>query len=219
MFIGHYAIAFAAKRLAPGASLGTLFLAAALVDLVWPLLLLGGVERAAIRPRGSGFSALVFDHYPWTHSLLACALWALALGVGYRLLRRDTRAALVVGALVLSHWLLDVLTHPPDVLLWPGGQTKVGLALWSSVPATLSVEGSLFALGVALYLRSTRARDWTGEAGFWVLIGFLLAAYLGAAFGPPPPSLAVLAGTGLAAWLVVLWGYWIDRHRGVSVPN
>lgn len=217
MFIGHYAVAFAAKRLAPATSLGTLFLACELVDLVWPMLLLGGVEHVQVRAEDSRFSPLVFVHYPWTHSLLACALWALALGVGYRLLRHDSRAALVVGAVVLSHWLLDAIVHRRDLPLLPGGQTKVGLDLWSSIGGTLAVEGGLFALGVALYLRATRARDWTGEAAFWVLIAFLIAAYLGAAFGPPPPSLAVLAGTGLAGWLIVAWGYWIDRHRSMSL--
>ncbi|HVB49621.1 MAG TPA: hypothetical protein VNF69_14660 [Burkholderiales bacterium] len=217
MFIGHYAVAFAAKRLAPATSLGTLFLACELVDLVWPMLLLGGVEHVQVRAEHSRFSPLVFVHYPWTHSLLACALWALALGVAYKLLRHDTRAALVVGAVVLSHWLLDAIVHRRELPLLPGGQTEVGLDLWGSIGSTLAVEGGLFALGVALYLRATRARDWTGEAAFWVLIAFLISAYLGAAFGPPPSSLAVLAGTGLAGWLIVAWGYWIDRHRSMSL--
>ena len=219
MFIGHFALAFAAKRLAPGASLGTLFLATQLIDLIWPVLLLAGVERVTIRPEGGGFSSLAFVHYPWTHSLLACALWALTLGLGYRLLRRDARVAWVIGALVLSHWLLDAVVHPPDLPLWPGAQIKVGLDLWRSGALTMALEGSLLAAGVALYLRCTRAKDWTGEAAFWVLMAFLITAYIGAAFGPPAPSVAVLAGTGLAGWLIVLWGYWIDRHRSANLAH
>jgi len=215
MFIGHYAVAFAAKRAAPVASLGTLFLACELVDGVWPVFLLLGIERVEIRPGDTAFTPLAFVHYPWTHSLLMCAAWALALAAAYRLVRPDTRAALAVGAVVLSHWVLDAIAHRPDLPFAPGGAARIGLGLWNSIPGTLLVEGGMFAAALALYLRFTRARDWTGLIALWAFIAFLIAAYLGAAFGPPPPSVTVLAWTGLAGWLTVPWGYWIERHRQV----
>jgi membrane-bound metal-dependent hydrolase YbcI (DUF457 family) len=215
VFIGHYAVALAAKRAAPVASLGTLFLACELVDGVWPAFLLFGVEQVEIRPGDTAFTPLAFVHYPWTHSLLMCALWAVALAAAYRLVRPDLKAALVVGAVVLSHWFLDAIAHRPDLPLVPGGSARIGLGLWNSIPATLLVEGGMFAAALALYLGFTRPRDRTGSVAFWAFIAFLIVAYLGAAFGPPPPSLEALAWTGLAGWLFVPWGYWIDRHRQV----
>jgi membrane-bound metal-dependent hydrolase YbcI (DUF457 family) len=216
MFIGHYAVAHAAKRAAPEVSLGTLFLACELVDGVWPAFLLLGIEQVEIRPGDTAFTPLAFVHYPWTHSLLMCAVWALALGAAYRLVRPDTRAAVVVAMVVLSHWMLDAIAHRPDLPLVPGGEARIGLGLWNSIPGTLIAEGALFAAALVLYLRFTRARDRTGTVAFWALIAFLVVAYLGAAFGPPPPSVQALAWTGLAGWIFVPWGYWIDRHREVT---
>ena len=117
-----------------------------------------------------------------------------------------------------SHWLLDLLTHRPDLPLAPGFETRVGLGIWESLPATLLVELGLFALGVALYLRATRAADRTGTIALWAMVGFLLLAYAANIFGPPPPSMSAVAWAGNAQWLLVAWGYWIDRHRQARGP-
>jgi len=213
MFIGHFAVAFAAKPVAPGASLGTLFLAAQFLDGLWPVLLLLGIERVEIHPGDTAFTPLNFVHYPISHSLAMTLLWAALFALGYAWLTKDRRAALVAAVLVASHWLLDWLTHRPDLPLYPGGSERLGLGLWNSVAGTLVVESLMFAAGIAMYLRATRARDRTGTIIFWVLIAFLIMAYLGAAFGPPPPDLRALEWTALSGWLLVAWGYWIDRHR------
>ncbi|HEX9181307.1 MAG TPA: hypothetical protein VF859_12975, partial [Burkholderiales bacterium] len=107
MFIGHFAAGFAAKAAAPRVSLGMLFLAAQLLDLIWPMLLLLGVERVSIVPGATAVTPLVFEHYPWSHSLAAVAGWALLMGGGYLLLHKQAAGAVVLGALVLSHWALD----------------------------------------------------------------------------------------------------------------
>ena len=143
MFIGHHAAAFAAKGVAPRISLGTLFAATMWLDLVWPVLLLTGAEHVRIDPGNTAFTPLDFVSYPITHSLVAVLGWGLAAVILYRIVRRPWREALVVGAGVVSHWLLDFLTHRPDLPLWPGGP-KVGLGLWNSVPATIGVEVLLF---------------------------------------------------------------------------
>ena len=214
MFIGHFAVAFAAKRAAPRVSLGTLFVACELVDLAWPALLLLGLETVAIRPGITAFTPLEFLHYPWTHSLLMVVGWAVLFGIIHFSFRRSSRAALVVGLTVLSHWFLDALVHRPDLPLVPGGEVRIGLGLWNSVSATLAMEGALFAAGLAFYLYGTRPKDRSGRWGLWGIVALLLAAYAGAAFGPPPPSVEVVAWTGLAGGLVTgIWGYWIDRHR------
>jgi len=216
MFIGHFAVAFAAKRAAPSVSLGTLFVACELVDLVWPVFVLLGIETVRIAPGSTAFTPLEFIHYPWTHSLLMCAAWSALFGFGYSLVRKNFRAAIVVAAVVLSHWFLDALVHRPDLPLVPGGAARIGLGLWNSVAATLVVEGLMFAAGVFVYLRTTRAKDRVGAIGLWVLVIFLLMAYAAAAFGPPPPNAQAVAWAGIVGGTVTaLWGYWVDRHREV----
>ena len=214
MFIGHFAVGFAAKRAAPTVSLGSLFLACQLADLVWPTLVLAGVERFEIRPGITVVTPFDFVHYPWSHSLVAMLLWGAALGLTYKMLRRSTWTAPVVLALVVvSHWVLDFISHRPDMPLTWTGPARLGLGLWNSLPATLAVELVFFALGVAVYQRTTAPQDRTGTWAFAGLIAFLLIVYLANLFGPPPPSVAAVAWSAQAMWLLVAWGYWIDRHR------
>ena len=214
MFIGHFAVALAAKPAAPAASLGTLFIACELVDLAWPVFLLIGLEQVEIRPGITAFTPLDFVHYPWTHSLAMVLVWSVAAALLYLALRRNARVALVLGLVVLSHWFLDFLVHRPDLALAPGAQARFGLGIWNSVPATLLLEGALFGAALIFYLSRTRALDRVGSWGLAGLLIFLLAAYAGAAFGPPPPSVAAVAWAGLVGGaLIVLLGYWVDRHR------
>ncbi len=217
MFIGHYAVAFAAKKAVPAVSLGTLFLAVQLADLVWPVLVLAGVERFEIRPGITAFTPLDFVHYPYSHSLVALAAWGTALGVGYAIARKSgPRPAIVLAALVLSHWLLDFITHRPDMPLSIGDSPKAGLGLWNSIPATVAVEGILFAACVWMYARATLAIDRAGKWALWSLVAFLGVVYVANFMGPPPPSVMAVAWSAHALWLVVAWGYWIDRHRRMA---
>ena len=213
MFLGHFAVALAAKRAAPEASLGTLFLAAQLADLVWPTLVLAGVERFAVRPGITAVTPLEFIHYPYSHSLVALAGWGAALGAAFFLWKRAARAAAILFAVVLSHWVLDVASHRPDLPLTLGGAERFGLGLWNSVPATLVVEGGLLAAGVALYVRTTRPLDRIGRWSLGAFVSFLVLVYLATLFGPAPSSTEEVAWSAQAIWLLVAWGYWIDRHR------
>jgi len=212
VFIAHFGVAMAARRVAPLPSLGTLLLAAMLVDGIWPLFLLLGWEQVEIVPGITTVSPLLFADYPYTHSLLLGVLWAALLAGGYYALRRDRTGAGWLAALVLSHWVLDFAAHRPDLALWPGGP-KLGLGLWYSLPATLVVEFGIFGAGAWLYASATRARDRFGSVAFWSFVLTLAAIYLAAVFGPPPPSVNVLATSGLLGWLFIGWGYWIERHR------
>ena len=213
MFIGHFGVAFAAKPLAPRASLGWLFLAAQFVDLLWPTLLLIGVERVAIVPGITRVTPLDFQHYPISHSLLAAAGWAFVVGGVHFAIRGLWREAIVIALLVLSHWGLDAIVHRPDLPLTPFGDERVGLGLWNSLPATLAVEFAILALGVWLYLHFTQARDAIGRWALWGLVAFLAIIQLGNVFGEPPPSVTAIAWVGHAQWLLVLWGFWVDKHR------
>ena len=213
MFLGHFGVGFGAKAVAPKTSLGTLFLAAQFTDLLWPSLLLVGLEKVEIVPGITRVTPLDFTEYPITHSLVAVLMWAAIFGAAYFLLKRYRIGAWVCGAAVISHWILDLLTHRPDLPLIPGGASRVGLGLWNSLPATLVVELGIFAVGVWLYLRTTQPKDRVGSIALWALVGFLLVAYFGNLFGSPPPNTTALAWVGQAQWLLVIWGFWIDRHR------
>ena len=213
MFIGHFAVALAGKRAAPHTPLGWLFAACQLPDLIWPMLLLAGVERARVAPGDTAFTPLAFEHYPWSHSLLMVVLGGVMIGSVYRFRRGPRRGAIVLAALVVSHWVLDWVTHRQDLPLAPWGERRLGLGMWNSVPATLIVEGLLFVAGVSLYWRATRSRDRIGSAAWIGLVGFLVLIQAANAFGPPPPHIGAVAVAGLGIWLLVLWGGWTDRHR------
>lgn len=214
MFLGHFALAFGAKRAVPGISLGVLFTAAQFADLLWPVLVLAGIERLAIEPGHTAVNPLHFLHYPWSHSLAMLAAWGVAFGGLYVSLRRGgAKSALVLAALVVSHWALDAISHGPDMPLVPGGSTLVGLGLWNSVAATAVVELGLFAAGVAYYLRATRSRDRIGAWGLGALLACFVAIHLASLAGPPPPSPEAVAYSALALWLFVAWGHWVDAHR------
>lgn len=213
MFIGHFGVGFGAKSLAPRVSLGTLFIAAQFLDLLWPTFLLLGVERVRIVPGATHVTPLLFEYYPISHSLLAVFGWAVMVGGIYLILRHNLRNAIIIGALVVSHWILDVIVHQPDLPIFPNSHLLVGFGAWSSLPLTLLIEGSLFLFGVGVYIRHTTPTDALGKWGLWGLIFFLLVIYAGNLFGPPPPSYKAIAWVGQMQWLLVLWGYWVDKHR------
>ena len=216
MLLGHFAVALAAKRYAPRTSLGSLILAATFLELLWPVLLLAQWERVRIVPGLMKASPFDFEHYPISHSLVMAMLWGAILGAGYQVFRRYPRGAWTVALAVVSHWVLDLLMHRPDLPLWPGSSPKFGFGLWNSVWGTVAVEAVLFVIGLSMYTSVTRPRDRTGT---WALAG--LAVFLGAVFvsvfmGPTPPSARAVALTGLASFVFVAWGYWIDSHRQPS---
>jgi membrane-bound metal-dependent hydrolase YbcI (DUF457 family) len=213
MFLGHYGIALAAKRASPRTSLGATIFAAQFLDELWPILLLAGVEHVRIVPGLMAANPLDFAHYPWSHSLLMALVWGVVVGGVCFARRRDARSAWVLAACVVSHWALDLPMHRPDLPLWPGASPKVGLGLWRSIAATLVIELGLLAGGLAIYLRTTRARDAIGRWGLWAMIALLTLIFLASFSGSPPPSERALAVTTLGLWLFVPWGWWVDRHR------
>jgi membrane-bound metal-dependent hydrolase YbcI (DUF457 family) len=217
MFIGHFGTGFAVKKVAPAISLGTLFLASQFIDLIWPILLLLGIEQVLIEPGNTMVTPLNFTYYPFTHSLLAVVVWGIIIGVIYYLFRKNFWNSVWLGILVPSHWLLDLLTHRPDLPLLPGSEIKVGLGLWDSLIGTVVIEVFIFIAGVYLYLKATRAKNRTGTITLWALVLFLVLVYISNLVGPPPPSSKMIAWVGLTQWLLVLWAYWIDRNRESNI--
>lgn len=212
MFIGHYAVGFAAKRAAPRASLGVLIAAAGLADLLFPVFSLAGWEQVRIEPGATAVAPFAFI-YPLSHSLLTGVGWAVLFAALYWVWTRYLAGAVTIALAVVSHWLLDLVTHRPDLPLYPGGATLAGLGLWNSVAGTVAVEGLLFVAGVWVYAAMTRPRDRTGRYAFWSFVALLVVLYAASLLGPPPPSVTAMAVVGLSAWLFVFWAAWFDRHR------
>lgn len=214
MFIGHFALAFGAKRAAPMVSLGTLFIACQFADLLWPIMLGLGLEKVAIDPGNTLMTPLNFISYPYTHSLVMLLVWASLFALAYRIVKGSrTMAMLTLAALVFSHYVLDVITHRPDMPITIGGTTKIGLGLWNHPGSALAIESALFLAGATVYASVTRAKDRAGKFGFYALIAVLVAFYFAALYGPPPPSTSAIAVAGNLMWLFVIWAYWVDRHR------
>jgi len=216
MFLGHFGVGFGAKKLQPSVSLGTLFLAAQLADLVWPTLLLLGVERVRIVPHITATNAFDFVYYPFTHSLVGELVAGLLLGLAYWLWRRNGPGAVLVGLLVPSHWLLDVVVHIPDLPLYPGASPLFGLGLWNQVALTQVLEFGLLGAGLWLYARQTKARNRAGRYGLLGLVAFLVLIHVGSLLSPPPASVGALGWSGQLFWLTILLAYWVDRNREAS---
>jgi membrane-bound metal-dependent hydrolase YbcI (DUF457 family) len=217
MFIGHFGLSFAAKRATPRVSLAVLFTAAAFADVLWPVLVALGYEHVRIDPGNTAFTPLDFVSYPYSHSLLTLIVWGAAFAVVYRAITAENgRTFAVLTSLVVSHWVLDFMTHRPDMPLYPGGP-KLGLGLWNSLVGTVAIEVPLFALGVWIYTNATRPRDKTGRWAFVGLIVLLVVSYIANIFSGPPPSVqalyvAALVGTGV----LLVWSGWADRHRAAQ---
>jgi hypothetical protein len=213
VFIGHFAVGFAAKRLAPETSLGLLIGAPIALDLLWPIFVLAGWEEVRIDPGNTAFTPLAFVHYPWSHSLLMAAVWSAVLALAYWGFRRYRTGAMVLGFAVLSHWALDAIVHRPDLPLYPGGSARIGFGLWNSAGGTIALETAMFAAALWIYVRITKPKGRTGSYVFWSFAAFLALIYIGDAAGPPPPSTPDVAFVTLAMWLFPLWAWWFDSHR------
>jgi membrane-bound metal-dependent hydrolase YbcI (DUF457 family) len=216
MFIGHFAVGYGAKRYAPRAPLWALMAAPLLADILWTVFLLMGWEHARIAVGDTRYTPLDLYDYPWSHSLVMLVVWATVLGAGYFLWERDWAGAAAIWIGVVSHWVLDWITHRADMPLYPGGP-KLGLGLWNSIAGTMVVEIAMLFAGVWIYARATRARDRIGRYAFWGYVAVLMIFYVGDRFGGPPESMQQIAWTGVIATVVMLvWAGWFDAHRATA---
>lgn len=217
MFVGHYAAAIAAKAAEPRAPLWTYALAAQLVDVAWGGLVIAGVERLSLDPDLPG-SALVLEHMPYTHSLPAAVLWSVGAAAAARfLLRLPTVAAGMLGAVVFSHWLLDLIVHRPDLALWFGGP-KVGFALWNHPVPEQALEIGLIAMAAAAWgwRRGVEGQGWRAPV---VFLGFLVALQIVAMLLPAEGGAAGMGLSALGAYFAVtLAAVFADRPRRPQAP-
>jgi len=213
MGIGHFGIALIAKRAEPALSLGTVALAAMLADFVCFILLIAGIEHFSNVP-GARLNLMFGDHIVWSHSLLMDATWGAIFAAIFFAIRRAAKGAWILFACVVSHWILDVISHRPDMALAPGTEARLGFELWNSFPATLAVEGGFWLLAIIVYVRSTKAKSVPGAIAFWVgasLLTLISLVNLRAGIDQSP----VRAGIGglIVFSIFVAWAYWMNRAR------
>ena len=216
MFIGHLAVGLASKRAAPRTSLGWLMAAPMFLDLLFPLLLIAGVEHASIVPNPDPFLRMSLDDIAWSHSLVTSVIWSVAGGALYWRTTRYGRGAMVIGLGIFSHWVLDAITHQPDMPLWPGSGTRIGFGLWRWPAATIVIEMAMFLGAAWIYARTTRARDAVGRWAFAAFVVVWAVVYLASAAPGPLPDFKALEYGGLVTFLIPVWAWWFDAHREVT---
>lgn len=209
MFIGHYAVGFAAKRFAPRTSLGILVLAANFLDIMRSAAIVLGIENTHVYTNGS---LPELYHQTISHSLVIAIVSSALFGGIHWWKWRELTSAFVVGGAVLSHWLLDFLTYPSILPLYPGSSTNVGLGLLVSVKSGLIVEGLLLVIGVFFYLRSTNPKTNVGRFGFATFILLIVSAYV-AGIMQIEFNERVFAGFVVFTLLIPVWAQWFDEHR------
>jgi hypothetical protein len=212
MFIGHFAPAFVAATLPKAPKLGTLFVAAQLVDIAFFAFVPMGVEAMRVSPGISAMNPMDLYHLPYTHSLLGAAAWAAGFGMVLLLATRSRAAAAIGAAVVLSHWFLDLIVHVPDLTL-AGAPPKLGLGLWNYPAIEMPLELGLLGAAIWLYASRTRAiaKPWLLPALGVVLLAFQAIDW----FGPPPEKVdAGLWGMALFAFAALaLFASWVARNR------
>ena len=215
MFVGHYGPSFAAKALKKSIPLWLLFLAVQLVDVLWAIFVLLGIEKARIVPGITATNPLDLYYMPYTHSLVGSILWSITAVVLYRISSSVTGwpAPGVVGVAVFSHWVLDLLVHRPDLPLYDDA-FKVGLGLWNFPVVAFALEVASLFFGMYLYLRSTEPVGRGGRYGM-VIFGIIMLAVQGFVFfGPPPSSVKAAAVIALVSYFVFAGvAYWLEKKR------
>lgn len=216
MGVGHLAVGFASKRLAPRTNLAWLMMAPIFVDLLWGVFVFTGIEKAKITPGITKAIPIDLEWIPISHSLVMVIAWALLVAGAYFVSQKDRTAALVLFFGVISHWVLDWIAHRPDMPIGFSGP-KVGLGLWNYPLAAFSVEAAMLAAGAFLYVSSTRPRSQRGKISLAILLAVLFAFNAGAYFAPPPGDIRFMAAGNLSLF-ILLWVCWrIDRAREPAV--
>jgi hypothetical protein len=219
MFVGHYGVSLAAKRWAPSLSLGWLFLAVQMLDVLFASFVLVGVEKLAIVPGFTEYNAYDLQFMPYSHSLVGALVWSVVFGLVARALigRKGAIPAVAIGVCVFSHWVLDVPMHTPDMPLAGNDSTKIGLGLWRHRDLSLLAELVAFWAGALIWLRGTGGLG-RRRATTLVFLGVLTAVLLSTPFMPPPSGPNGFAVFALVAY-VALAGFaaWVDRRRA-TVP-
>lgn len=210
MFIGHFAVGFASKKLSKSLPLPLAFIAVQFLDFIWPIFVLLGIETVRIE---EGITKLVpfdFTYYPYSHSLMMTIVWSLLFGFVYFMVTKNRQNSIILGLLVSSHWLLDLIVHRPDLPISPFSDYKVGLGMWNNPLLEIITEFGIFLVGVYFYYSIAKPRR---KLSFWSLVVVLLIFQILNFVGPPPPDINAIAWGTNMMWLFVIWAWWIEREK------
>lgn len=219
MFIGHYGIGFALKKVEPRLSLGLLIFGAVMLDILFGVFLLAGFEHARIAPGVTVVSPFEFYDYPISHSAVGAVVWAAVVFLAYWLWPKGDRVsrkrpAFILAVAIFSHFILDVISHTPDMTIFGNNSPGLGLSLWNNLAGTMVVELGLLFIGIALYMSATCSVSSSGKYGLALMILILLVLSIGNIFGPTPPDMISVAVTITAGQLaLVALAFWVDRNR------
>jgi len=215
MFIGHYGPSLACKAWKPAIPLWVLFVAVQLVDIIWALLVLLGIEKVRIVPGITATNPFDLYYMPFTHSLPGATFWSVGVAVAYRAMAPAQKwtAAAIVGGAVFSHWILDLIVHRPDLALYDDAY-KVGFGLWNYPAIAFVLEIALLFGGIVLYMRATAPVDAIGRYGMVILGGIAVVLQAYVFFGPPPVSDTAFALTALGLYFAFAVAvYWSEGKR------
>ncbi len=209
MFIGHYALGLGSKKFSHAPSLAMMFIAVQMLDLLWPIFTLIGIESFTIEPGITILTPLNFISYPWSHSLLMSIVWGAVLGGIYFSITKRRQGSLLLAALVISHWILDLITHRPDLQLSPFSEMRVGFGLWNYPVLEPVIEFGMFFAGAIIYYRAADVRR---KVAYWLLIVFFTVFHIANLMSPPPPSTEMVSWSANMLWLFVFWAWWVEKE-------
>jgi len=196
MYLGHLAVGLVAKPIAPKVPLGIFLVATQMIDILYAVFLLIGLAQLGASP--------------WDHGLVITLVWSVAVFAISFFVYCDIKLGILIGILVLSHWVGDFIAYYHVLPLAFSDTPRVGLGLYNSVAVMLIGDFGLFGGALAFYLSRTKANDRTGKWAPWLLVAYLVALMPTALL---PGKLVSFMALGLL--MVVPFGMWIDRHRSV----
>lgn len=207
-------MSLAAKRWVPKLSLGWLFLAVQVLDLLFCSFVLLGIEKMAIVPGITAYNPYDLFFMPYTHSLVGALVWSALFGLLTLALtrRRGAAAGVAIAVAIFSHWLLDVPMHTADMPLAGNATTKIGLGLWRHRELSLLAELIALWAGALIWLR-TPGLVGRHRASAFVFLGVLTLVLLSTPFMPPPASPAAFAVFALVSYAALAGvAAWVDRR-------
>lgn len=224
MFIGHYSVAFALKKMDDEVPLGLLFLAVQFSDIMGALLVFFGVEKVIIVPGVSEVDPMDLAYYPFSHSLAATVLWSVAAYVIITLLPMNkainkTKFALVMGGCIISHYVVDFVTHYKDMPILGKNSPMIGLGLDNHLALSYILETAAFLAGLWLYMGMAASKH-AGRRGMYVFAGILIVINTLNMFVRHPDNVKIIVGIGLVCSLVFsVIAFWLDSAEGVKVER
>ncbi|AOP33226.1 hypothetical protein A0128_04800 [Leptospira tipperaryensis] len=221
MFIGHYSVALVLKKTVPKTPFWSLLVGVQFVDFLFMVFIMLGIEHMRLVP---GFTASnPFDLYymPYTHSLVAGVLWALFTFLGFYFYLKSEigsyrwKVALAVALSVLSHFILDLPVHTPDLPIFSDSGPKLGFGLWNNLWLTVGIEAALTVLSFVYYFSGSKnGEGFSGKWGMQILAGsFLLLIFINP-FAPVPDNIYAFAIQALVLYTLIAYlGHRLDAKR------